>query len=417
VVLVAAPGLTPDRPAAAPATWRLSSEARPLRDAVGAVWQADRSFASGGRVQRRRDVVENTASPQLYRSRRVGVRGVSVPVRRSATYAVTIHLSETLGARPGTRVFDVLAEGAVVARDVDTAARTAGGQPDQLVFTVPVRDGRLTLRFATRVGEPQYSAIKITTMRRSTAPPAVRWGDEFDGPAGAPPAARRWDHDLGVGADPGWGNRELQTYTDRPENVALTGAGALALTARREPLAWHDGQPRQYTSARIKSQGRFWFQYGELAARIKAPTGQGIWPGFWAVGERVYSIGWPRAGEIDVFEILGSDPTRIWGSVHGPAQAGGPYGVSRRIELPRSAADDFHTYGVLWVPGAIQMRLDGRRYATFTPEDLGPRRRWVFDQPFHVLLNVAVGGHGAGAPDATTPFPQTMLVDWVRMTR
>lgn len=387
-----------------------------MHDALGAAWLPDR-YAFGGRLERRPDTVENTASPQLFQTRREGIRSMSIPVGRRGTYAVTIYLSESLGAQPGTRVFDVLAEGVPVAERVDTAARTAGGQPDHLVFTTPVRDGRLTLRFVRRVGEPQLSAVKVTTVRRATTAPEVRWHDEFDGPAGAPPAASRWAYDQGVGHSPGWGNRELETYTDRPGNVAVTGGGTLAITARRETLTGPDGQTRDYTSARIKTQKKYWFTYGEMSARIKAPTGQGIWPGFWAVGERVYSIGWPAAGEMDMFEVLGSNPAKVWGSVHGPWTGGGPYGVSRAFTLPESAADAFHVYSALWVPGAIQFRLDGMRYATYTPEDLGPRRRWVFDQPFHLLLNVAVGGTGSGPPDATTPFPQTMLVDWVRVRR
>jgi beta-glucanase (GH16 family) len=132
----------------------------------------------------------------------------------------------------------------------------------------------------------------------------------------------------------------------------------------------------------------------------------------------VYDVDWPASGEFDIFEVLDSDPMSIWGSIHGPARKGGAYGRSRRIRLVQPAALDFHVYSVLWVPGAIQMRFDGRRYATYTPEDLGPRRRWAFDHPFHLLLNVAVGGKGAGpSPTASTPFPATMLVDWVRVSK
>jgi beta-glucanase (GH16 family) len=397
-------------------TLRLSTARHALRDAVGKTWKPDR-YAFGGRLEQRRDDLKSTASPQLYRTRRIGVRSYSIPVGRPATYAVTLYLAEDRGALPGTRVFDVLAEGVAVAANVDSAAAVASGKPDHIVFTTPVTDGRLTLRFVARVGEPQVSAVKIAAMRRSTAPAGVRWHDEFDGPAGQRPNPARWAFDRGVGASPGWGNDELETYTARPENAALDGQGALAITARRERFRGHDGEVRSYTSARIKTQKRYWFTYGEAAARIRVPAGRGIWPAFWAVGENVYHVGWPASGEIDVFEILASDPLSIWGSVHGPRRQGRPYGASERIRLAQSAAADFHVYSVLWVPGAIQMRLDGVRYATYTPEDLGPHRHWVYDHPFHLLLNVAVGGKGSNPPQASTPFPATMLVDWVRVSK
>ena len=401
---------------ASASTLRLAASEHTVRDALGKRWAPDR-FAFGGRLERRTGDVESTASPQLYRTRRVGVRSYSVPVMRAATYAVTLSLAEDRGALPGTRVFDVLAEGVPVATGVDSAAATASGKPDHVVFTTPVTDGRLTLRFVARAGEPQVSAIKIATMRRSTAPAGVRWHDEFDGPAGRSPSSAHWAFDRGVGGSPGWGNGELETYTDRPENAALDGSGSLAITARRERFRGHRGVVRDYTSARIKTQKRYWFTYGEAAARIRVPAGAGIWPAFWAVGENVYDVGWPASGEFDVFEILESDPLSVWGSVHGPGHKGRPYAASRRIRLARPAASDFHVYSVLWVPGAIQMRLDGARYATYTPEDLGPRRRWVYDHPFHLILNVAVGGEGTTPPEASTPFPATMLVDWVRVSK
>jgi glycosyl hydrolase family 16/malectin (di-glucose binding ER protein) len=399
-----------------PKVWRISTATHPVRDALDHVWQADR-YAFGGRIEREHETVKDTASPQLYRTRREGVKSYSIPVGRRGTYAVTLYLSEHRGVAAGARVFDVLAEGVIAARRVDTAARTAGGQPDHLVFTTPVRDGRLTLRFVAHGGQPQVSAVKVMSMRRSTARPSVRWHDEFTGPAGTRPASSRWVFDRGAGRS-GWGNQELQTYTDRTENVALDGAGSLAITARHETFTANDGQTRDYSSARVKTSKRFSFTYGEMAARIRVPAGNGIWPAFWAVGDAVQSIGWPESGEIDVFEVLGSDPTKVAGSVHGPSPTGRPYAVTRKVKLSTSAAEDFHVYSALWVPGAIQMRLDGQRYATSTPEDLGPGRVWVFDQPFHLLLNVAVGGTGAGPPpDATTPFPQAMLIDWVRVTR
>jgi Glycosyl hydrolases family 16/Malectin domain len=411
-------GVTPPvTHAASTPAWRFVAASHAVTDALGHRWAPDRRVASGGVLHPRVGSLQGTASPQLYGSRRMGVRSLSLPVGRG-TYAVTIYLADDQGASAGSRVFDILSEGSTVARGVDTAALSGGRRADHLVFTTQVRDGRLTVRFVAHAGLPQFSAIKVTRMRRSTAPPRLRWHDEFNGPAGARPSSTRWTYDVGVGATPGWGNRELESYTDRPANVALDGAGSLAITARRETYTGADGATRDYTSARLKTQKRYWFTYGEMAARIKSTTGLGLWPGFWAMGERVWTVGWPESGEIDVFEILGSDPSRNAGSLHGPKASGAPYAATTKVALGQSSATGFHTYSALWVPGAVQMRVDGRRFVTYTPEDLGPNRRWVFDQPFHLLLDVAVGGTGAGSPpDATTVFPQTMLVDWVRVTR
>jgi beta-glucanase (GH16 family) len=124
-----------------------------------------------------------------------------------------------------------------------------------------------------------------------------------------------------------------------------------------------------------------------------------------------------RGRAIDVSEILHSDPTLTWGSLHGPTADGSPWAISRETTLRPGAPDAFHTYSALWLPGAIQMRLDGKPYWTYTPQDLGRARPWVFDHPFHLIMNVAVGGTTAGALTAATPFPTTMLVDWVRVTR
>ena len=402
-------------PAAAADTWRISTAADPVRDAWGHLWQAD-AHAIGGHRRSVAITPRHTASPQLYRTRRAGVRGYAIPVGQRGTYAVVVYLAEDGAVPIGTPLFDVLAEGR---RGGTVVSRTANaGLPNHVVLTTPVTDGRLNLRFVARRGAVQVSAIKVTRMWRSAARPRIRWRDEFAGAAGRSVHERRWAFDLGVGGAPGWGNRELQTYTARGANVALDGAGHLAITARRERYADADGAARDYTAARINTHARYWFRYGEASARLRFPAGNGVWPSFWAVGEDVYRVGWPMSGEFDIVEILHSDPALAWGSLHGPAPDGGPFAVSREVALTPPAADGFRVYGALWVPGAIQMRVDGKPYVTYTPEDLGRARPWVYDKPFHLILNLAVGGTGSGPqPDATTPFPATMLVDWVRVRR
>jgi beta-glucanase (GH16 family) len=240
---------------------------------------------------------------------------------------------------------------------------------------------------------------------RAAADPVLLAADEFDGAAGSAPNPGIWRYDLGAG---GWGNGELQTYTDSRRNSALDGAGHLVIAARREA----DGS---YTSARLKSEGTYTAQYGRVEARIKIPRGQGIWPAFWMLGADIGQVGWPACGEIDVMENVGAEPTIVHGTVHGPGYSGAQ-GLTAAYTNPTGApfADDFHVFGVDWKPGSITWSVDGTPLRTVTRADVGANP-WVFDKPFFVVLNVAVGGGWPGSPDATTRFPQQMTVDWLRV--
>jgi beta-glucanase (GH16 family) len=243
---------------------------------------------------------------------------------------------------------------------------------------------------------------------------ALVWSDEFDGPSGALVDAARWVSETG---GHGWGNNELQFYTDRGRNASLDGAGFLAIQALRE--RYEGGAVvRDYTSARLKTQGRFEQAYGRFEARIKVPRGQGIWPAFWMLGSDIAAVGWPRCGEIDIMENIGKEPSIVHGTLHGPEYSGGN-ALSGAYTLPGGAAfaDGFHVFAAEWEPGAVRFYVDGTLYHTRTPADLRPGQPWVFDHPFFILLNVAVGGDWPGRPDATTVFPQTMLVDYVRVYR
>lgn len=244
------------------------------------------------------------------------------------------------------------------------------------------------------------------------------WNDEFDGPAGTLPDPGKWNQETG---GEGWGNAEWQYYTGQPENAALTGDGALAITVRAATpeqaqtlRCWYG--PCRYTSARLLTRDRFTFTYGRAEARIKVPYGQGIWPAFWALGANIGSVGWPESGEIDIMENIGREPTTAHGTVHGPGYSGAS-GISGAVELPDGTAfaDDFHVFAVEWEPGEIRWYLDGNEFFQLTEADLPPGGRWVFDQPFFLLLNVAAGGYWPGYPGETTVFPQTMLIDYVRV--
>jgi beta-glucanase (GH16 family) len=240
-----------------------------------------------------------------------------------------------------------------------------------------------------------------------TGPWQLSWGDEFDGDGAPDPS--KWVFDLGGG---GWGNNELQTYTDRPENV-VRKAGVLVITARRETFRGSDGTERSYTSARLKTQGTFSQTYGKFEARMKLPRGQGIWPAFWMLGDSITSVGWPACGEIDIMENIGKEPTTVHGTIHGPGYSGAQ-GPTSQFSGP-VFADDYHVYGLEWEPNVMRWYVDGTLYGTRTPSDLPSGARWVFDQPHFLLLNLAVGGNWPGTPDQTTTFPQELRVDWVRV--
>ena len=243
------------------------------------------------------------------------------------------------------------------------------------------------------------------------------WSDEFDGPAGASFDRAKWAADVGGS---GFGNQERQFYTTRPENVALDGEGHLVITARAESstsmyACWY-GSCR-YTSARLKTIGLFAQAYGRFEARIRIPRGQGLWPAFWMLGADVDLVGWPRSGEIDIMENIGREPATVHGSLHGPGYSGSD-AIGRPETLSSGAyADDFHIFAVAWQPNEIRWYVDGRLYNRVGPGDLPQGAAWVFDHPFFLMLNAAVGGRWPGDPDGSTTFPQTMVVDYVRVYR
>lgn len=258
-------------------------------------------------------------------------------------------------------------------------------------------------------------ALLICAVTASAQTRRIIWSDEFDGPAGMAPDAAKWDYDIGTGSN-GWGNNELEYYTSRTENAYLDGAGHLIIKAIRETYTGADGIRREYTSARLVTRGKFEAQYGRIEARLKLPFGQGIWPAFWMLGTDIGTTGWPGCGEVDIMENIGREPAISHGSLHGPGYSGNtPMTGIFALPSGQRFADGFHTFAVEWEPRSIRFFVDGQLYQTRTPGDLPAGTRWVFDHPFYLLLNVAVGGNWPGIPDATTTFPQLMVVDYVRV--
>jgi beta-glucanase (GH16 family) len=239
----------------------------------------------------------------------------------------------------------------------------------------------------------------------------LRWSDEFGGPARGALNRHRWRHEIGER----WGNGELQAYTAKRSNASLDGRGHLVVAARRERHVAGDGSVWRYTSARLHTAPNLDFAYGLAEARIKVPEGAGLHAAFWGLGNDMPKVGWPRAGEFDVMEVLGSQPRSVMGSLHGPGQDDASYAVHRRRTFARPLTRGFHVYGLEWQPDRVRFYLDRALYGELTPADLPPGGRWVYDHPFRLLITLAVGGEFAGPPTARTRWPARMVIDWVRV--
>jgi beta-glucanase (GH16 family) len=266
---------------------------------------------------------------------------------------------------------------------------------------------------AASLAEGTFSTASFESRTSSNSTWRPTWSDEFNTSDGSTPDPKKWTYDLGGN---GWGNHELESYTARPENARIVG-GNLIITARKEEYTGTDGITQPYTSARLKTQGLFAQAYGRFEARIKIPRGQGIWPAFWLLGDDINRVDWPDCGEIDIMENIGREPGTVYGSLHAPSFVKLTSDASKGFTLPagQSYADDFHLYAVEWEPGIVRFYVDKNNYATFTQAEWPEGGRWVFDHPFFIILNVAVGGDWPKKPDATSQFPQQMLIDYVRV--
>jgi beta-glucanase (GH16 family) len=240
---------------------------------------------------------------------------------------------------------------------------------------------------------------------------ALTWSDEFNKPAGSGVDTSKWNFDIGGG---GWGNNERQYYTNSTSNAVHDGNN-LVITARKENPAnynCHYGRC-EYTSARLLTSGKFTQRYGRFESRMKLPRGQGIWPAFWMLGDNMGSVGWPQAGEIDIMEFVGKEPNTVYGTVHGPGYSGGA-GITGSRNIGRPLSDEFHTFTVDWSPNLIVWYIDGSEFHRVTNASVGGNQ-WVFDHNYFMLLNLAVGGNWPGMPDASTQFPQSLVVDYIRV--
>ena len=228
----------------------------------------------------------------------------------------------------------------------------------------------------------------------------LAWADEFNDTSIDP---KNWNFEKGGN---GWGNAEMEYYTDRPENARVEN-GMLIIEGRQEKY-----EGLNYTSARLNTRGLQEFRDGHIEARMKLPSGNGIWPAFWMLGA---NSAWPLGGEIDIMEYIGKNPDTLYQTVHGPGYSGSK-GISSHYSLPTdSLKNDFHVYAVEWAPNEIRWFVDDQEVFKVTPEKIPAGKQWVFDHPFYILFNMAIGGSWPGYPDTTTIFPQQMQVDYVRV--
>ncbi|MFE7243356.1 ricin-type beta-trefoil lectin domain protein [Streptomyces sp. NPDC057580] len=256
---------------------------------------------------------------------------------------------------------------------------------------------------ATPAPEPRVVAAAATT-----------FSDDFNGPAGSAVDGSKWQTETGDNVN----NHERQYYTAGNSNAALDGQGNLVITARKDnPGNYQCWYGRcEYTSARLNTAGKFTSTYGHIETRMKIPRGQGMWPAFWMLGDDIGSVGWPNSGEIDIMENVGFEPDTVHGTIHGPGYSGsGGIGAGYALPGGQAFADAFHTFAVDWARDSITWSVDGTVYQRRAPADLGGKS-WVFNKPFFIIMNLAVGGYWPGDPDGSTTFPQQLVVDYVHVT-
>jgi beta-glucanase (GH16 family) len=241
-------------------------------------------------------------------------------------------------------------------------------------------------------------------------PDTLVWSDDFDGPNGALPDSTKWRLETYADAT----DDEKQCYTDSPDNVHTDGQGYLVISALQQAGNCADGWYRFVTSARLTTQGIASWKYGRFEIRAKMPTGAGTWPAFWAKGDDP-DLEWPAVGEIDAMEFAGSDQTHVIGTVHGADDEGERWFLQGETDADVPLSADMHTYAVQWDHDRVSWYLDGEQYAEVTRDEAEDEGNWAFDRKFYLILNLAIGGYIGGVVPEDLPYPQELVVDWVRV--
>jgi len=388
----------------------------------GTVYEAD--WADVGGEVRTMDVVKGSQDAPLYNTFRGGDIGIDREFA-NGRYDVTLHFAEPdeIGGRE--RLFSVVINGERRIEELDVMVSRDGKIQSALTVTVPgvvVDDGRLQIDFDASVREPVLSAIVVREPMPRSDEWSLVWSDEFD--VDGRPDPEKWTHDIWPARKV---NDEDQAYTDREKNVRVED-GKLVIEAHRE-----DYDNANYTSGRIHSDSNGDFLYGRFEARAKLPRGQGTWAAIWMLPSDPFTYAttceegedwqgsetcdaWPNSGEIDILEHVGYEMGHVHGTVHNKAY----YWINWEQRKGRILLDDvdeaYHVYALEWSPERIDIYVDDALYFTYVNEGTG-WKAWPYDKPFHLIMNLAVGGAWgrAGGPIDDSVFPQKMFVDWVRV--
>jgi len=212
-----------------------------------------------------------------------------------------------------------------------------------------------------------------------------------------------WNYEVGDGCPNlcGWGNNELQLYTNKNHRLK---DGKLIITAKK--------QDSLYTSTRITTKAKKEFQYGKIELRAKLPIGKGLWPAFWMLGSNISEVGWPACGEIDILEYVGKEPQTIFTSLHTPDSFGET--INTRKTIIENIEQGFHVYTVGWTKEKIVFYVDDQLVYTFSPKKHS-KEIWPFDQPFYIIVNLAIGGNFGGPEVDNTIFPQEFIIDYIKV--
>ena len=387
----------------------------------GTEYVAEESVSGGetGEIEQ----VKGSQDPFLYQTYREGDIRVAHALP-DGTYDITFHFAEPKDYAGGARVFDAFAEGKRVIDDLDVMASRDGKVMSALTVTAPdvvVDDGELNIRFEASADQPTLSALVVRDKNRPVGNWELVWSDEFDGEV---LDASKWSPNVWP---PRKVNDEDQAYTPREKNLRVEN-GNLVIEAHKEEY-----EGASYTSGRVHSDGKGDFLYGRFEVRAKLPAGQGSWPAIWMLPSDPFRYAttceeggdwqgsstcdaWPNSGEIDIMEHVGYQMGHVHGTVHNEAY----YWLKWEQRKGRILLDDvdreFHVYALEWTPERIDAFVDDSHYFTYVNENAG-WRAWPYDQPFHLILNIAVGGAWgrAGGPIDDTIFPQQMLVDYARV--
>ncbi len=387
----------------------------------GTQYEAESSI-SGGTIGQM-DLVKGSQDPVLYRAYREGDIRVTHEIE-NGVYDVTFYFAEPGDFAKGDRVFDVVVEDQLAIQDLDVMLSRDGKVDSALTVSVPnveVTDGELNVQFVASAGVPMLSAIVVRNKNRPAVPWRLSWSDEFDQGALDP---EKWSIDIWPARKV---NDEDQAYTPREKNIRIEN-GNLVIEAHKE-----DYEGANYSSGRVHSSGKGDFLYGRVEVRAKLPRGKGTWPAIWMLPSDPFRYAttceagtdwqgsgecdaWPNSGEIDIMEHVGYQTGHIHGTVHNEAYFWGKWEQRKGRILIDDVDQNYHVYALEWTPERIDIFVDDSHYFSYMNENTG-WEVWPYDQPFHVILNIAVGGmwgrSGGGIDDEI--FPQRMEVDYVRV--